>query len=85
MDDAQGFRLFPLWSDQVFAEQNAVDEWAGFEAKSFSVDAFIQEVALELETGGMLVSVFKKPDDLGYVIPVAALTKIFQSFKPRKS
>ena len=85
MDDTQGFRLFPLWSDQVFAEQNAVGEWAGFETKSFDIEVFIQEVAPELEMGGMLVSVFKKTDDLGYVIPADTLAKIFQSFQPRKS
>lgn len=40
-DDEQGYTLFPLWSDDVFAQQCAVGEWEGFAPKSFTIAKFL--------------------------------------------
>ena len=85
-DDEQGYTLFPLWSDEVFAQQCAVGEWEGFAPKSFTIQKFIDELAAQLESGNLMVSIFKKPDDSGFIIPPQPLLTIFQSFVvPNKS
>ena len=36
-DRDQGIQAFPVWSSKELAEINAVGDWAGFEARSFTV------------------------------------------------
>ena len=84
-DDEQGYSLFPIWSDEVFAQQCAVGEWEGYITKSFTTQQFIDELAEQLNAGNLLVSVFKKPDDVGFPITTQPLVTIFESFTPKKS
>lgn len=58
----------------------------GFCTKSFTIQQFIDELAAQLESGNLMVSIFKKPDDSGFIIPPQPLLTIFQSFVvPNKS
>ena len=67
-DDAQGIQAFPIWSEKEFAESNAIDEWSGFEAKAFTPQQLIEELAPGLAQNNFQFSVFKLPGDSGCLI-----------------
>lgn len=67
-DDEQGYQLFPLWSDQDFAEANAQGEWAEYSGKSFTIQQFIDELIPQLIQANILLSIFKSPEDSGQIV-----------------
>lgn len=67
-DRDQGIQAFPVWSSKELAELNAVGDWAGFEARSFTVEQFVVELAPGLVEMSYQLAVSKLPEDNGYFV-----------------
>lgn len=78
-DDDQGYQLFPVWSDENFANANAVGEWSGYIVKEFSVKDFNEGLVPELKQANMHLSIFKSPQDIGRVADPTEIELIFSS------
>ena len=79
LDDAQGIQAFPVWSDKDFAELNAVGDWEGFKATPFTIQQLITELAPELTQANIQLSVFKFPQDSGFLIEAEQVSYTLQS------
>lgn len=73
LDDAQGIQAFPIWSEQGFAELNAVGNWEGFKAMPFTIQQLVDELVPELTQANIYLSVFKIPEDSGYLVEAESL------------
>lgn len=60
-----GTTIFPMWPAKEYAEVCAEKEWAGHEAKAFSLDDLLNELLPKLERDGMLPGVFFTPSSNG--------------------
>lgn len=67
-DRDQGIQAFPVWSSKELAEINAVGDWAGFEARSFTVQQFVVELAPGLVEMNYQLAVSKLPEDTGHFV-----------------
>lgn len=55
-DDGQ--KVFPVWPAKEYAELCKENEWSSYEAKSFSLSDFMNELLPNLKSDGVLVGVF---------------------------
>lgn len=78
-DDEQGYQLFPIWSDEDFAQANAVHEWLGYTPRAFTVQQFNEELVPELKQANMHLAIFKSPQDMGHVADPTEIELIFSS------
>lgn len=62
-DDGQ--KVFPVWPSKEYAELCKEKEWAGYEAESFSLADFMDELLPNLKSDGVLLGVFYTPSDKG--------------------
>lgn len=58
-DDNQ--KVFPVWPAKEYAELCAKKEWIGYEAESFSLDEFMNELLPNLKSDGVLIGIFYTP------------------------
>lgn len=68
--DDGGTRLFPLWPAREYAELCAINEWARYAPRSFSVDELLNVLLPKLQSDGVLAAVFVTPSTRG--VPVEA-------------
>ncbi len=61
----EGTSVFPIWPAKEYAEFCAKDEWEGYEARSFSLDDFMNELLPNLKNDGVLPGVFFTPASKG--------------------
>lgn len=59
------YPVFPVWSAKEYAELCANGAWDGYEAVSFSLDEFMEELLPNLKGDGVLLGVFYTPEDKG--------------------
>ena len=57
-----GETVFPVWPAKEYAELCAKNEWSEYEACSFSLEDFINEILPTLISDSVLVGVFSTPD-----------------------
>lgn len=69
-----GRSVFPLWPAKEYAELCAIDEWAGYESRSFSLDDLLDDLLPKLKQDNMLPGVFYTPGDKGMTPEIDALT-----------
>ena len=67
-DRDQGIQAFPVWASKELAEINAVGDWAGFEARSCTVQQFVVELAPGLVEMNYQLAVSKLPEDTGHFV-----------------
>jgi len=60
-----GAPTFPMWPAREYAAMCATKDWAAFQPKSIPLEQFIDEFLPDLETKGILPSVFYTPEGLG--------------------
>lgn len=77
-DDAQGYQLFPIWSDRDFAEANATGEWSSYAPQLFTVEQFSQDLVPQLKQANIFLSVFKSVDDTGTIAEPDALKALLE-------
>ena len=77
-DDAQGFQLFPIWSNKASAAMNIEGEWQAFEPRSFTIQQLIDELAPTLEQANIYFSLFKMPTDSGLIVSSRLVVKRLQ-------
>ena len=70
-DNGQG--VFPIWPAKEYAEICAIDEWAGYEPKSFSLEDFLDELLPNLKDDNMLPGIFYTPGNKGVTPEIDAL------------
>lgn len=68
LDEGQGIQAFPIWPEKELAEINAINQWAGFEAREFTIQQLIEELTPSLVGANYQFSVFKLPEDSGHLI-----------------
>jgi hypothetical protein len=73
--DAGGEPYLPVWPHPRFAETNAVEEWAGAEARAIDVDDFALAWTKSLEDDAMKIAVFPTPDAEGTSVSPARLRR----------
>jgi len=76
LDDEQGVQAFPIWSEEQFAELNAVGDWAGFKGKQFTLQELKSDVIPGLQAGNFYLSIFKLPEDSGDIVEAAAIGRL---------
>lgn len=64
-----GQSVFPVWPAKAYAEICAIDEFLGYEAKSFSLDDFVDILIPKLNVDKHLIGVFPTPEDKA-IIPL---------------
>jgi len=63
--DEAGNQLVPIWPHQKYASLCALAEWAGYEPRQISLDAFLDRWIPGMERDNRLVAVFPTPKDKG--------------------
>lgn len=71
-DDGRG--VFPLWPASEYAELCAIDEWAGYESRSFSLNDLLDDLLPKLKQDNMLPGVFYTPGNKGMTPEIDELT-----------
>lgn len=58
LTDESGNTIFPFWPEKEIAEICATNEWDGYEAKSISLDDFVEKWLPGLQNDSLLLNIF---------------------------
>lgn len=61
----EGHKVFPVWPAKEYAELCKENEWSAYDAKSFSLDDFMNELLPNLKNDGVLPGIFYTPLNKG--------------------
>ncbi len=66
--DDNGAVVFPIWSEKIYAEMCATDDWSHFEAREIDLDDLLEGLIPKLRQDGNLITVFPI-QGVGGVVP----------------
>lgn len=69
----EGTTVFPMWPAREYAEACAVNEWAAYKARSFSLDELLSELLPKLERDAVRPGIFPTPVSKGVTPPISQL------------
>jgi hypothetical protein len=78
MKEDNGTDILPVWNYAIMAQENAKEEWSGYNPDSTSLEHFVYDILPQLQEQDIQLEILPSPQSKGLVIDAKALFEIIE-------